>query len=398
MGAGLLAISLGFKMSGLAVGVLSGVVIAVACTHCCTLLVNNSRVLCKRLRVPSLDFPSTVEAAFLTGHSRIRRYARACRFMVNFMLCFTYLGLPIIFIVVISTSVQQLVQHYTEYELNVRFYILMLVPFVMAMGMIRDLKWLVPLSHASNSLFLTGLSITMYYVLKDAPSPLTVRQYGSVSDYPLYLSAMIYGMENIGVILPVENTMRHPQHLVAGRNVLVWSMAIIAFFYIFIGAAGFVAFGEATRENIILNLPIAEPAAQAVKVVIPLGVLLSYGLQLYVVPVTLWSGLHHRVPDARKDAAYNLLRAGTVLFTVVVALVVPNLRPVLALVGAVGFSSLGLLFPATVDLVVSWPGASALRVAKNVLIVLFWLVALLSGTYSALLEIRDTYFTESQPL
>lgn len=56
-------------------------------------------------------------------------------------------------------------------------------------------------------------------------------------------------------------------------------------------------------------------AAQAVKVVIPLGVLLSYGLQLYVVPVTLWSGLHHRVPDTRKDAAYNLLRAGAVLFT-----------------------------------------------------------------------------------
>lgn len=102
-------------------------------------------------------------------------------------------------------------QHYTEYELNVRFYILMLVPFVMGMGMIRDLKWLVPLSHASNSLFLTGLSITMYYVLKDAPSPLTVRQFGSLSDYPLYLSAMIYGMENIGVVRGHSISHSHPQ-------------------------------------------------------------------------------------------------------------------------------------------------------------------------------------------
>lgn len=81
---------------------------------------------------------------------------------------------------------------------------------------------------------------------------------------------------------------------------------------------------------------------------------------------------------------------------VVVALVVPNLRPVLALVGAVGFSSLGLLFPALVDLVVAGPGASRARITKDVLIVLFWLVALLSGTYSALLEIKDTYFSEPQ--
>ncbi|KAK3909314.1 Proton-coupled amino acid transporter-like protein pathetic [Frankliniella fusca] len=385
-------------MSGLGVGVASGIVIAVVCTHCCTLLVESSRVLCKRLRVPSLDFPSTVEAAFLTGHAPLRRFARPCRFLVNFMLCFTYLGLPIIFIVVISTSVQQLVQYYTEYELNVRYYILMLVPFVLAMGMVRDLKWLVPLSHASNTLFLTGLSITMYYVLREAPSPIaaSVRQTGTLADYPLFLSAMIYGMENIGVIMPVENTMRNPKHLVAGPNVLIWSMAIIAFCYIFIGAAGFLTFGEQTRENIILNLPIKEPAAQAVKVVIPLGVLLSYGLQLYVVPVTLWSGLRHRVPEARRPAALNLLRAATVLVTVVVALVVPNLRPVLALVGAVGFSTLGLLLPALVDLAVHGAASSALRLTKDVLIVLFWLVALLAGTYSALLEIRDTYFAEPQ--
>ncbi|KAE8740267.1 hypothetical protein FOCC_FOCC014228 [Frankliniella occidentalis] len=84
------------------------------------------------------------------------------------------------------------------------------------------------------------------------------------------------------------------------------------------------------------------------------------------------------------------------LVQVVVALVVPNLRPVLALVGAVGFSTLGLLFPALVDLVVHWRSASALRVTKDVLIMLFWLVALLAGTYSALLEIMDTYFTEPQ--
>ena len=81
------------------------------------------------------------------------------------------------------------------------------------------------------------------------------------------------------------------------------------------------------------------------------------------------------------------------MVAVVVALVVPNLRPVLALVGAVGFSSLGLLFPALVDIVSTWREASALRLAKNILILVFWLVALLSGTYSAILEIKDTYFS-----
>lgn len=77
-----------------------------------------------------------------------------------------------------------------------------------------------------------------------------------------------------------------------------------------------------------------------------------------------------------------------------IACLLPDLEPFVGLCGALCYSTLGLLFPAVIDLVTFWgtQGPSPWRLCKDLFLVLMWLVALTAGTQSSISKILDTYF------
>lgn len=74
--------------------------------------------------------------------------------------------------------------------------------------------------------------------------------------------------------------------------------------------------------------------------------------------------------------------------------IIPNLGPIISLVGAVCFSLLGLFCPAVIDYVTFYdPNAPWYnpRSLKNIIIIIISLGALVSGTYYSLEEVIDFY-------
>lgn len=73
----------------------------------------------------------------------------------------------------------------------------------------------------------------------------------------------------------------------------------------------------------------------------------------------------------------------------------PNLGPFISLIGAVCLSTLGLMFPAIIEIVVYWdePGLGRFnwRLWKNLLLIVFGIVGFLTGTYVSLLEIAHSF-------
>ena len=65
-------------------------------------------------------------------------------------------------------------------------------------------------------------------------------------------------MEGIGVVMPVENAMKKPQHFLGCPGVLVVAMSAIVFFYSTLGLFGYLRYGDVLRGSITLNLPIDE--------------------------------------------------------------------------------------------------------------------------------------------
>lgn len=62
-------------------------------------------------------------------------------------------------------------------------------------------------------------------------------------------------MEGIGVVMPVENAMKKPQHFLGCPGVLNTAMLTVIVLYAVIGFLGYVCYGPAVRGSVTMNLP-----------------------------------------------------------------------------------------------------------------------------------------------
>ena len=65
-------------------------------------------------------------------------------------------------------------------------------------------------------------------------------------------------MEGVGVVMPIENTMKKPQNFLGCPSVLVVAMTAIVFLYGTLGTFGYLRYGDVLRGSITLNLPTDE--------------------------------------------------------------------------------------------------------------------------------------------
>ncbi|PSN47057.1 Proton-coupled amino acid transporter-like protein pathetic [Blattella germanica] len=342
LGSGILAMPMAFKNAGLSFGVVATFTIGFICTYCVHIL-----------------------AAFLAGPRGVHKFSGLARAMINLFLCVDLLGCCCVYIVFVSTNIKQVVDHYTGSELDLRLYMVMLVVPLILLNLIRNLKWLAPFSMIANLLMAAGVGITFYYVFTDVPSVDTRPHFASFHQLPLFFGTAIFALEGIGVVMPLENNMKTPGH--------------------FIGCPGVLNIGM----GVVVTL-----MAQSVKVMIAVAIFFTYGLQFYVPMEIIWKGIGHRF-GSKKETAEYAIRIFLVIATVVIAVAIPQLGPFISLVGAVCLSTLGLMFPAIIELVTYWDnpglGPGYWILWKNVLIIMFGILGFVTGTLVSIEEIIETF-------
>lgn len=134
---------------------------------------------------------------------------------------------------------------------------MILLPLILSCQ-IRELKFLVPFSFLANIFLLVSFAITLYYMFDKIEDPADRQWMGSIEGLPLFFSTVIFAMEGVGVIMPVENSMRTPQHFLGCPGVLNVAMTIVVVVYAMIGFFGYLRYGEFTEPAITTNLPIDE--------------------------------------------------------------------------------------------------------------------------------------------
>ena len=73
----------------------------------------------------------------------------------------------------------------------------------------------------------------------------------SFASLPLFFGSATFAFESIGVVLPIENKMRQPEH---GIMLITINMIIVIFVYTTFGVFGYLTFGENIAASITLNL------------------------------------------------------------------------------------------------------------------------------------------------
>nr|XP_023022889.1 proton-coupled amino acid transporter-like protein pathetic isoform X2 [Leptinotarsa decemlineata] len=423
LGTGILATPRAFKTAGLAVGGVGTILIGILCTYNIRLLVSASHIICVRTKTPSLDFAESVEAIFQNGPKPVRRWSRFARVFVEIALCLTYfLGIAVI-AVFISESLTKLVSFFhPPAESWHNYFMLALYILLVFLCQIRELKHMVPFSFIANVTLVTAFVITLYYMaVKIQEVDISERHLAtSIGNIPSYFSTVLFAMEGVGSIMPVENTMIESKFL--GRmGVLNVAMGFVVTCHTFIGFCGYFAFGEDTHAAITQNLPSdkiprnldltwmsfnIEPIrssiyqafycrrglagispAQIAQACICSSMFFTFMLNHYVPTDILWRHLRTRLAPQKHNVAQTILRTLTVTFAMSVAAAAGhNLDSLIDLVGAVFFSILGLLVPGVVDILINWNdwGFCSWKLYKNILMILISLFALVSGSFYAI--------------
>lgn len=180
------------------------------------------------------------------------------RAVINTFLVIDLLGCCCIYVVFVATNLKQVVEHYTAYDMDLRIYMALQMPFLIMLNLIRNLKYLSPFSMVANVLIGVGLAISYYYICIDLPPIESRPVFASWSQLPVFFGTAIFALEGIGVVMPLENNMKNPNHFIGCPGVLNFGMLIVVLMYSITGFLGYLKYGDDTKATITLNLPTEE--------------------------------------------------------------------------------------------------------------------------------------------
>ena len=242
-----------------------------------------------------------------------------------------------------------------------------------------------------------GISITFYYISQDLP-PITDRalSIATLASISLFFGTVIYVFEGIGIVLPLQSEMRHPNNFSRKLGVLNIGVLILTTFVITFGFFGYWQYGPKVASSLTLNLPQDEALAQSVNIIIATGVALGYALQFYIPIQILFPLVRRSMSCASNNPMISELtfRIFMVLVTFTVAILVPNVGLLISLIGAICSNSLALVFPVIIEYLVMTRGDNKMswfHTIKNILILALALVGFISGGYQSILGIIALY-------
>lgn len=396
LGTGILAMPHAFHNSGYAVGLIGTVAIGLICTYCIHLLIQAEYELCKRRRIPSMTYPATAEASLLEGPHQLRWLAPYSVHIVNAFLLVYQLGTCCVYVVFISENIKSVCDEYWP-DYHVAIYMLIfLVPLIL-INWIRNLKLLAPFSTAANAITVVSFGIILYYLIEEGPTFEDRHAVGELENFPLFFGTVLFALEAIGVIMPLENEMKTPRQFGTPFGVLNVGMSCIITLYVGMGLLGYLTYGESSSGSITINLPPGDIMAQMVKVTLALAIYVTYGLQCYVAVDITWNEYLEPRIEKNSKTLYKEFATRTVLviITFLLAVAVPKIDLFISLFGALCLSALGIAVPAMVDICTYWHVHTGFRfyviLVKNLALVVFGICGLFVGTYTSLKEIVNEF-------
>ena len=239
--------------------------VAILSYYCFILLVNT------RLRV---------EASF--GDMGGILYGKGMRALILTSIVLSQIGFVAAYIVFTSENLQAFIVAVSQCKtwIDIKWMVLMQLVIFLPLSLIRDISKLGFTALVADAFILLGLLYLYYYDIRTIAvnhGPADIVPFNP-RDWTLFIGTAIFTFEGIGLIIPIQESMKNPAKF---PPVLAGVMIIITAIFVTMGAISYAAFGSATKTVVLLNLPQDDKFVNAVQLLYSLAILLSTPLQLF---------------------------------------------------------------------------------------------------------------------
>lgn len=263
IGLNFMYVAFAFLQAGLIRGTLGLIFIAFVTEHCCLLLVEVKGQM--PVRENRKKPPTYGDIAKFVGGKPLQA-------IINFALMLTQFGYCVGYLIFMSQTVHDVLQTQTALWI----FVFVPLPILCGLAMLKSIRSLGPFSLFANAALLTGFVAVVFYIGRHFQWQNTTTSWGT---YPLFFGQMTAALEGIGLVIPVETSMRNPAQF---PFVLRTALFILATVLMTVGTMGYMTFGADTKSIILLNFGQSR-IVNVVKVILVFGILFTYPLQIYPV-------------------------------------------------------------------------------------------------------------------
>ena len=162
-------------------------------------------------------------------------------------------------------------------------------------------------------------------------------------NYPFFFGIVMLNYEGAPVSLNVRASMQKPEKFIP---IFSLSVSLVMIFSIFFSSIGYVTFGPDVYDLVVLNLPNTS-LTFFIRSLIWVWILGSYPIQMFpVIHIIENYSWYLNLPNFTSfDARYYIVRTLFVIFTGILAVIIPKFGLFINLVGAFSGAALGMIIP-----------------------------------------------------
>jgi len=372
LGSAILGLPYAFHQSGIWAGLVGMPIICFLSIHCSKLLID-----CKR----KLQEKKDINYSF--GDVGKESYGSLGSWMVDGLLMFTQTGFSCAYVIFISENMHIIVNQLTRIE-----WALAILPLLWFLCVLRTLKYLAPFSLMANFTLLFSIGVVYYHDFTKINSPIDLEAV-NWSSLPIFFGVAVYSYEGIGLVLPVESSMREPKKFMP---VFYGIINFYSFLLITFGFFGYLRYGEKVESLVTFNLG-EGIMTTVIRVMLSFSLLMTFPVQLFpvieIIEYRLW--FQHKNKVAWLETKRNLMRISLATGAMAVAIVVPHFGLFIGLIGSLGSSALAFVIPCLFHLKIFKGELSLWIQIKNWALIVFGVIGGVVGTVITVKDLASYY-------
>lgn len=228
-----------------------------------------------------------------------KMYGKHAKSLILISIILTQIGFVAAYTIFTAENLRAFIRNTIGYDFPLLYFVIFETICFAPMSLVRNITKLSLAALLANVFILSGIATIIFYTAKDLikNGPAEVKYFNS-SDCSLFIGVAIFAFEGIGLIIPVQQSMKNPEDFPKVLLSVIFACCIL---FISIGWLCYQTYGANIQTMVILNLPQDSYAVISIQFFYALAIMLSVPLQLLPAIRLMESRIFKKLPSGKVD-------------------------------------------------------------------------------------------------